>query len=231
MAVYRYIPAGEFSMGSDLDYRDEDEKPVHTVYLDAFWISETEVTNAQYAQCVIAGLCDPPSNIEYFNDPYSDHPVVYVNWFDAETYCKWAGGSLPNEAQWEKAARGGLEGKNFPWGNEYPVCEVGAENGALYSDCKRSGTMPVGSFVPNGYGLYGMMGNAWEWVMDWYEKDYYESSPAKNPLGPEQGGKRVTRGGAWNTFKAFLHVADRDANPPQQSFSTVGFRCVLTETP
>ena len=219
-----YVPAGEFQMGSENGYSDE--KPVHTVYLDVFWIDQTEVTNAMYAQCVQAGDCiQPSSTIYYSNSNYNDHPVVYVSWNDASAFCEWADRRLPTEAEWEKAARGGLEGKAYPWGDEAPVCELGAENGAQYGSCSGQ-TVPVGSFGENGYGLYDMAGNVWEWVADWYASDYYASSPSSNPTGPDSGSSRVLRGGSWYPYGAFnIRSAIHYWDDPANTSSYLGFRC------
>jgi len=208
------IPAGEFQMGSENG--EGDEKPVHTVYLDAFYIDVYEATNARYAECVSTGDCKPPtSSSSYTRDSYygeaqyADYPVIYVSWEMAKTYCEWRGGSLPSEAQWEKAARGGLEGMEYPWGNENPVCEKGAQNGANFGSCGTRDTERVGSYSPNGYGLYDMAGNVWEWVLDWYQADYYAGSPARNPPGPSNGEYRVVRGGSWFDVARILRAAFR----------------------
>jgi len=219
-----YIPDGEFIMGSDDG--DGDEQPVHSVYLDAFWIDKTEITNAMYAQCVSAGACDPPEyDGNYSNSQYNDHPVVWVSWDDAVAYCKWSGVRLPTEAEWEKAARGGLEGMMYPWGDESPSCQQNAENGAQYSTCGGQ-TMPVGSFSQNGYGLYDMAGNVWEWVTDWYDSGYYTNSSSSNPTGPVSGEFRVLRGGAWGHFDINIRSANRDGDSSTSTSSYVGFRCV-----
>jgi formylglycine-generating enzyme required for sulfatase activity/predicted Ser/Thr protein kinase len=224
--VLMYIPKGEFQMGSAEG--DNDEAPVHTVYLDAYWMDQTEVTNAMYLKCVTAGSCDLPHNIEnYNNSSYADHPVVYVSWYDAQEYCQWAGRRLPTEAEWEKAARGDLIRKKYPWGDEAPVCTPGAQNGAQYSSCDGQ-IVPVKTFSPNGYGLFDMAGNVWEWVIDRYQDDYYTSSPANNPLGPASGEARVLRGGGWSSSESYLRVAYRDSYFNLVSgLNDVGFRCVV----
>ena len=158
------IPSGEFLMGSN-NIRD-DEKPVHTVYLDAFYLDIYEVTNSRYAGCVSAGVCQPPflsrssKRSSYYGDlQYSEYPVIFINWNMANTYCEWRGASLLTEAQWEKAARGGLQGMDSPWGNDQPVCDKKAQNGANFYGCATKDTEPVGSYSPNGYGLFDMAGN------------------------------------------------------------------------
>ena len=221
-----YIPAGEFEMGSNDG--DSDEKPIHTVYLDAYWMDETEVTNAMYAKCVSAGECDQPGGSYYGNSSYTNHPVVYMDWNDAQNYCRWTGGHLPTEAEWEKAARGGLEGKKYPWGDESPVCEQRAENGAKYdnnSNCDDTGTEKAGNFSANGYGLYDMSGNVWEWVNDWYDADYYANSPSSNPSGPSSGNDRVLRGGSWFDNSYNLRSANRRRDFPVYTSGDLGFRC------
>jgi formylglycine-generating enzyme required for sulfatase activity len=237
-AILVFVPGGSFEMGAEpaegvnlcQQERDdcqeswfENEGPVHTVTLDAFWMYQTEVTNAMYRLCVQASACEEPSNTRFFNDEgYSDHPVVYVSWQDAVDYCEWSGGRLPTEAEWEKAARGGLEDSFFPWGNASPTCETGAENGAQYDACGEH-TLEAASFGPNGYGLYDMAGNAWEWVGDWYSEDYYQLSPAQNPTGPESGNYRVLRGGSWFVTGWGIRSASRFFDHP---LSGIGFRCV-----
>jgi len=218
-----YVPAGEFKMGSNDG--DTDFQPVHDVYLDAFWIDQTEVTNAMFAECVPTGQCRQPSGNNYKESGYANHPVVYVSWRDANLYCGWAGVRLPTEAEWEKAARGGLEGLKYPWGDESPSCNKGAENGAQYSNCDGQ-TVTVGSFAPNGYGLYDMAGNVWEWVADWYSRSYYSNSPNRNPMGPSSGEYHVLRGGSWSLKGGNLCSACR-IRPLEtaNSSSTDGFRC------
>jgi formylglycine-generating enzyme required for sulfatase activity len=224
------VPAGEFSMGDNGG--QEDVKPAHTVYLDAFYIDVYEVTNAQYENCVVAGVCQPPiyngsnSRSNYYGNPqYDNYPVIYVNWDMAKTYCEWRGADLPIEAQWEKAARG-TDARTYPWGEDIPDC-----NKANYSGPDRicvGDTTVVGNYK-NGkspYGIYDMAGNVWEWVADWYSETYYQNSPITNPLGPELGQARVVRGGAWLGLYYFLRASGRHSESYwQQGFIDVGLRC------
>ena len=213
-----YIPAGEFIMGSDEG--DSDERPVHTVYLDAFYIDTTEMTNSQYRKCVEAGACDTPVKTTYYdNADYAQHPVVYVSWNDADAYCQWAGKRLPTEAEWEKAARG-TDGRTYPWG-EGIHCDH-----AHYGGCGE-GTVPVGS-KPKGaspYGALDMAGNVWEWVADWYDSDYYSQSSWLNPPGPDSGVGRVLRGGSLHGNQRFTRCAYRVGGNPRYWYFYVGFRC------
>jgi formylglycine-generating enzyme required for sulfatase activity len=229
-----YIPAGEFQMGS-VD-GGSDEQPMHTVYLDYFWIDQTEVTNGFYAKCIDAGVCHSHGSDRISN--YYNHPVAsIINWEDAEKYCAWVGARLPTEAEWEKAARGGLTGKKYPWGDESPTCTKDAKNGAHVSGCSDSEvTTEVKSFAPNGYGLYDMAGNVWEWVADWYDSNYYSISPSSNPQGPSSGQSRVLRGGTWNvgaypqyrfsfTYENYGRITIRGTVVPPFALVSIGFRC------
>lgn len=148
----------------------------------------------------------------------------------AEAYCGWRGGRLPTEAQWEEAARGGLLAMDYPWGNDRPVCDKGAQNGANSYVCATKDTEAVGSYRPNGYGLFDMAGNVWEWVWDWYSSNYYSSQTSfVNPFGPVNGFLRVARGSSWNLVQAGMNdmsVANRGMQSPTYSSDDLGFRCV-----
>ena len=250
------IPAGEFQMGDPFNEGWGDELPVHTVYLDAFYIDRYEVTNAQYKKFVQAtGYKEPEGYIYDVNNdwvwgkPWQDknyngdnQPVMCVSWYDAKAYADWAGKRLPTEAEWEYAARGGLSGKRYVWGNEWPP----PKNAGNFADetarkvFDRPGdwiisgyddgyayTAPVGKFTPNGYGLYDMAGNVWEWCADWYDSNYYANSLKSNPTGPASGSFRVLRGGSWNNNNNDnLRVANRNNNNPTDDNNNVGFRCV-----
>jgi len=212
------VPAGEFVMGSDTNMAAA--RPAHTVYLDTFYIDQFEVTNALYLECAEAGVCTTGGSTRLHNPVFAEHPVMNVTWYEAQKYCEWREASLPSEAQWEKAARGTDE-RTFPWGNEPVTCER-----ARYGDCGWF-TVPVGQH-PTGvspYGAHDMAGNAWEWVYDWYDEDYYTYSPAENPTGPESGTWKTERGGAW-FYHADLQTAIwRNQAPVTATYAYVGFRC------
>ncbi len=230
-----YIPAGTFLMGEE-----GVAEPVHTVTLDAFWMDQTEVTNGMYALCVADGACTPPNDTgsytrsSYYREAaYADYPVIWVGWNQAAAYCEWAGRQLPTEAQWEYAARGGLAGALYPWGNTF--------DGELANFCDANcsldwsdpnfddgygDTAPVGSYPANGYGLYDMAGNVWEWVADWY--GLYSSAAVENPTGPASGEYRLLRGGSWSSDEYLLRVSYRNWYPPDFTDLSLGFRCSLS---
>jgi formylglycine-generating enzyme required for sulfatase activity len=226
--VLVYVPAGGFTMGSDDG--DPDERPVHTVYLDAFYIDQTEVTNAMYAKCVDDNNCAPPAYTSsstrdnYFgNSEYDNYPVIYVNWDQATAYCRWAGRRLPTEAEWEKAARG-TEELTHPWG-EGIDCDKANYNNSCVGD-----TAPVREHSSgiSPYGAHDMAGNVWEWVNDWYGETYYRNSPPSNPLGPDSGQYRVLRGGSWDLQLYIVRSADRDFVDQSDTVGDFGFRCAYT---
>jgi len=222
-----HVPAGEFTMGrSSPDGFGEiydDEKPAHTVYLDAFWIDETEVTNAMYANCVATGKCDEPIDTKYFlNSVFKDHPVVYVSVDSAEAYCAYVNRRLPTEAEWEKAARG-LGDNTFPWGDNPP-------NGNLLNYFSTVGTTRKVGLYHDGvspFGAYDMAGNVSEWVSDWYDSNYYQISPPSNPQGPLSASDRIVRGGNWRTYTSSVRVSRRDESSPSYVGDDVGFRCAM----
>jgi len=218
-----FIAAGAFEMGNTGPIPNE--RPAHTEYLDAFYMDQYEVTNERYGACVEAGACELANAFELNSSEYAQYPVRNVTWVDANRYCEWRGAQLPTEAQWEKAARGGLEGMKFPWGDDIPVCEEGVVNGGQWANCPGA-TAPVGTFKPNGYGLYDMAGNVWEWVADWYQSDYYATSPESNPPGPETGEFRVLRGGSWINVQNDLRTTIRLFLSPNWVGRTNGVRCV-----
>lgn len=211
------IPGGEFSMGRE---GEGDNSPAHEVHIDSFYIDTHEVTNAQYyVFCRETGHTLPEFwGMEEFHcgPDFPDYPVVGVSWYDAQAYAQWIGKRLPTEAEWEYAARGGLEGKRFPHGDDLD---------STLANFASKGTVPVGSYPPNGYGLYDMSGNVVEWVLDYYDKDYYKTSPSHNPSGPQDGKFCVIRGGGWHSGRSCNAVYHRNCLIPSWVDFNVGFRC------
>jgi serine/threonine-protein kinase len=234
------VPAGEFQMGStDADKSaSPNEKPQHTVYLDAYWIDQTEVTSAMCAAFLNqkGNQTEAGSSWYYYTygkmvqvngiwkttPGFDQHPETGMNWFGAKAYCAWAGRQLPSEAQWEKAARG-TDNRLYPWGNQLPNNTL-----ANYQEA-RGNTTAVKSYESgkNSYGLYDMAGNVSEWVEDWYGETYYQSqSTWRNPTGPVDGGVRIMRGGGYNSAAVELRSAFRGWSDPSWRDGTIGFRCV-----
>jgi len=248
------VPAGKFWMGraytiflnsADLLARDRmDDIPANNIQLDAFYIDKYEVTNTDYAKFVAETKTRAPWHWPQGQIPKGEEklPVANVNWFEASDYCKWAGKRLPTEAEFEKAARGGLDRNHYSWGDTY--IDYG-EEGLLapQGSPRKSGAppvpaalgrlkaMPVGSFAPNGYGLYDVTGNVMEWTSDWYDNNYYPFMPKVNPKGPETGRYKSVRGagfadgGGHGDEKV---VEYRNFSDPETRISTIGFRCAKT---
>lgn len=226
----RLIPAGEFTMGSDND--SDNRNAVHTVYLDAFYLDKYEVTNATYATCVTAGVCDPPQETKsdfrasyYGNPEYDNFPVVYVDWTMARTYCEtWRGARLPTEAEWEKAARG-ADGRSYPWG-EGISCEQANYDGDPDPAAFCVGeTSEVGSYGggQSSYGMYDIAGNVFEWTSSLPNAYPYNAADGREDL--TRGGSRVIRGGSWNEDSSDLRVFYRSWIAPEYSESEIGIRC------
>ena len=229
------IPAGEFVMGSDDEEAKEDEKPPHKVYLSAYYIDRYEVTNIQYQKFIIeTGHPAPKVETEWaepsnwngtsYPDGKGNYPVILVNWHDAQAYAHWAGKRLPTEAEWEKASRGGLASRKYPFGDKLNFNQASYFKGYI----RGKKIMPVGSFEANSFGLYDLAGNAWEWCQDWYSDNYYKSSTHRNPPGPPEGLYRVFRGGSWVNDKIFLRCSQRGKNVPDYKSFAVSFRCALS---
>ena len=278
------IPAGEFQIGSNDKEADNNEQPVRTVYIDAFYMDKTEVTNAEYKAFLIANpywqkshvvarfhsgyylqqasyreeydfqqVKEPlPPDVDYLHDwnginyptGKGNHPVTFVNWYAAVAYAEWAGKRLPTEAEWEYAARGGLVGKKYPHGDTITTRDANYNGPASWED---KYTTEVGSYPANGYGLYDMAGNVYEWCLDEYDSDFYATFPpsgvARNPVaGPNSvvrlmrrlinmKGYRVLRGGSWESSLQNIRVAKRIYNPPFSLAGVAGFRCVKDVSP
>ncbi|MFO0775410.1 MAG: formylglycine-generating enzyme family protein [Nitrospiraceae bacterium] len=235
------IPAGSFPMGVPIGDRDggRDEYPRHHVTLDDYYLDKYEVTNAQYIAFVQATNHRVPQHPKddtrnlwqkgLMPESIKDQPVINVDWYDAEAYCKWAGKRLPTEAEWEKAARGG-DDRRFPWGNVEPTAK---HLNYLQRWHGEKTLMPVGSYEAgkSPFGVYDMAGNVWEWVNDWYDPTYYEKSPEKNPPGPETGAEKVLRSSGWAVEAPLVRVFTRVSSNPQIRNETTGFRCASTTAP
>ncbi len=245
-----YIPAGEFLMGSDEKEAKYSEKSVHSVYTDAFFMDKNLVTNAQFKDFIDANpkwhvpwwlrntLFQTYRDADYLKDWYTsnypkekaNHPVKWVSWYAAMAYAQWVGKRLPTEAEWEKAARCGVSGQKYPWGNTIHV------SSANY-DKHVAETTPIGAYPPNRYGLYDMVGNLSEWCLDEWDSEFYASSQSRNPVAggsisgiiesPRKTRKpRVIRGGSWYSSVPEVSVSSRDRLDPWKTTSTTGFRCV-----
>ena len=235
---------------------EADERPVHRVYVSEFFVGRFPVTNDEYSRFLRATGYLPPSirslplvaadgRDEMFREmaaPYvwdngqppvgrGTHPVVLVRYEDAVAYCDWHSSAvgritrLPTEAEWEKAARGGVEGFRYPWGND--IDQSRGNYLASAADKRQRGTRSTGTYQPNAFGLYDVIGNVWEWVSDWYDADYYSRSDTRDPTGPSVGQMRVVRGGSWvNDEVSMLRCAYRHKVPPDTYAYSIGFRIV-----
>jgi formylglycine-generating enzyme required for sulfatase activity len=226
------IPAASFLMGSD---RGQDcERPIHCVWIDEFLLAATQVTNAEYARFLAATGAPPPPFWQDANFNHPQQPVVGVSWPEAMQYCAWltaqAGRTfrLPTEAQWECAARGGLEQKQFPWGDDPP------QSLPNYATRWQTGPERVALYAPNAFDLYDIGDNVHEWCSDWYDPNYYALSPGRNPRGPEQSpmkpARKSSRGGSWRHHIKVARCSARSSIPPEFQYADYGFRvaCDLT---
>ncbi|HXY50594.1 MAG TPA: SUMF1/EgtB/PvdO family nonheme iron enzyme [Terriglobales bacterium] len=216
------IPSGWFLMGSEAG--QDNERPIHRVWVDGFQLAACQITNAEYVRFLRATRALPPP---FWHDPHfsrPQQPVVGVSWLDAARYCAWlteATGEpyrLPTEAEWERAARGGVEGALFPWGDA-PLQSL-----PNYAHLWRDGPEPVGGSAPNAFGLFDMCANVHEWCHDWYDPAYYAASPDRNPRGPETGRRRASRGGSWRHHFKISRCAARSSIPPEFHYADYGFR-------
>lgn len=225
-----FIPGGEFARGRTHPLPDDglkwypavmkDDRPVRTIRVDPFYLDENEVTNEQYRAFVSATKHRGPYHWPNGKIPEGGEklPVVNVSWDDAVAYAKWAGKRLPTEAEWERACRGLAQGAIYPWGDRNPV-----KADARYNSVE--GPQPVGLCAANAFGLRDMAGNAWEWVADWYDLNYYQAAPEANPKGPAAGRYRVLRGGSWADEPKYLTCAYRGWARPSERSPNIGFRC------
>jgi sulfatase modifying factor 1 len=268
---YVYVVAAPFDMGCvEEDERCADDEPRHRVELSSFWMGQTEVTVAAFRRFVsetkyrttaesdgwsyvlegrivqkLGRKWDAPEDAADGGDTL---PVVHVSWYDATTYCSWAGGRLPREAEWEFAARGGRPGSIHVWGNEEQPLVAGAKQANVWDESVKrqipdarnvfagyddgfARTSPAGAFPPNAFGLHDLAGNVMEWSADWFNKYYYSSAKERDPKGPTVGAERVLRGGSWNDGPAYLRLSDRFGYAPALHSDTIGFRCVRDAAP
>jgi formylglycine-generating enzyme len=218
------VPSGWFMMGSTTG--QDCERPVHRVWVDAFLLATTQITNAEYERFLRAtGSPAPP----FCNDPNFYHPqqpVTGVSWFEADNYCKWLASQtgrayrLPTEAEWERAARGDMEQKEFPWGDD----DDPPQSLPDYATRWLNGPEVVARYAPNTFGIYNLCDNVHEWCSDWYDPAYYASSPDRNPRGPEQGQRKASRGGSWRHHVKVSRCSARSSIPPNFQYADYGFR-------
>ncbi len=221
------VPEGEFLMGCE-EGRDE-ERPVHRVWVETFEMAVFQVRKCDFDAFVrVTGHSAPPTWADAdFNHPLQ--PVVSVNWFEAAKYCEWLSAAtgrnyrLPTEAEWERAARGGRKGFLYPWGNEEP--QARAEYLRRWGG-EAKGPLPVGEGEPNPFGIFDLCENVHEWCADWFDRDYYGVSPARNPRGPAGGERRASRGGSWRHHVKVSRCAARSSIPPIFQYADYGFRVV-----
>ncbi len=209
----------------------DDERPAHRVWVDAFLLGACQVRNSEYGEFLIATSSAPPPHWKdvHFNHP--DQPVVAVSWFEAEAYCRWLATTtgrpirLPTEAEWERAARGGIEGKLYPWGDQPP------QSRPDYAGRWKNAPEPVATQAPNPFGLFDIGENVHEWCADWYDAHYYERSPARNPTGPDGGHRRASRGGSWRHHVKISRCAARSSIPPEFQYADYGLRIACSLDP
>lgn len=252
---YVSIPAGSFKMGSTENdtavwEHSRDEYPQHSVYLDAFSISKYEITNAQFKAFMDAGgytnsaywstegwtwrVTNDVTAPYYWQNGYENcgpgfpnHPISYIYWYEADAFCRWAGGNLPTEAQWEKAARGTDSSNCWPWGAVWDASKCNSGYNVLPDTFVHSSPAGFFSAGQSPYGVFDMTGNVLEWCNDWYASDYYAASPSSNPAGPASGTSKVYRGGSWFFEDNSCRVAKRKYSNPDGINEGYGLRVVL----
>ena len=248
-----FIPGGTFQMGDSFEEGDSDELPVHSVHISGFYMDKHEVTKALWDEVHRWAVTNGYSFDHAGSGKAPNHPVHTVSWFDCVKWCNarsekegrppcynltdWScdfsatGYRLPTEAEWEKAARGGLNGKRYGRGDTIDHSKANYDGDPAYSTGEYPYTSPVGSFAPNGYGLHDMEGNVWEWCGDGYDGAYYATSPSSNPHGASTSSLRVVRDGGWRDDAGACRSADRDQGNPAAAAIDVGFRAVLPAKP
>ena len=230
--ILLYVPQGNFLMGADSSDNNAspNEKPQRTIWLDAFWIDQTEVTNAMYKACIDNKYCPNPAFKDYLDPNQNNYPITGVSWASAATYCEWAGRSLPSEAQWEKAARG-TDGRIYPWGNTAFDCiKTNHYHGCGYSKAEPVGSHPAGA---SPYGALDMAGNVLEWTSDWYDPSFYSKMPDRNPASIIGTAIRSIRGGAYMYNEKYLRTTARFDIYTNDSLTdhALGFRCAMHAAP
>src|SRR6202049_494387 len=216
------IPEGWFWMGSDSG--QDNERPVHRLWVDAFFLAAHQVRNSDYSLFLRAPETPVPPFLQDPNFDHPEQPVVGVSWYEAASYCDWLSRDsgrrfrLPTEAEWERAARGGVESQLYPWGDAPP------QSLSDYEKRWKKGPEPVAQYAPNAFGLYDICENVHEWCSDWYQADYYAASPERNPRGPEQGNRRASRGGSWRHHIKASRCAARSSIPAEFHYADYGFR-------
>ena len=224
-----FFPAGEFQMGSPEGIGKTNEKPLHKVFLDAFFIDKYEITFRNFEDYLAVNPKEHPTITGWYDrkarPDMADKPIFGLQWKRCRNYCKWKNKRLPTEAEWERSARG-IENRIYPWGNDPPD-----EKRANFANCcfiqKGKVLSKVGSYIlgktPDG--MFDLGGNVAEWVYDWYDKKYYKESPYKNPQGPKKGKYHVIRGGAWNSLPVYLRSSSRYGESDSKDYYGIGCRC------
>jgi formylglycine-generating enzyme required for sulfatase activity len=217
------VPPGVFQMGcvSQDTSCGANERPRHEVVISrGFAMTATPITVGQYRVYVESAPSKMPRQPEWSGER---HPVVETTWTEAQNFCTWAGGRLPTEAEWEYAARAGRDGMLYPWGDDFGKGRV---NVGGYDGTEGTQTIEVATFAANAFGLFDVVGNVWQWVSDWYDEQYFQSSPSADPPGPPDGRFRVARGASWKPYPKLLRISNRGRFAPEHHNYYLGLRCV-----